>query len=37
VRLDHFEDEKIIVVDEAIVLEPAFEARVTLGDPRRPD
>ena len=34
-RLHHLEDEEVVFVDERVVIEPAFEARVAFPDQRR--
>src|SRR3954469_17406317 len=36
-RLHHLKDEEVVLVDEPVIMQPAFEARMALPDQWRPD
>ena len=36
-RLHHLEDDEVVLVDEPVIMQPAFEARMALPDQWRPD
>ena len=36
-RLHHLKDEEVVLVDEHVVIQPTFEARMALPDQRRSD
>src|SRR5829696_10378838 len=36
-RLYHLKDEEVVLVDEHVVIQPTFEARMALPDQRRSD
>src|SRR4051812_32958928 len=36
-RLHHLKDEEVVLVDEPVIMQPVFEARMALPDQWRPD